>query len=386
MPNCPRCLKYFSSERGVTFHLLQPRCACYNNNYIFSLEVPRLPTNVPVEDLDLAGIASPTRSPSPDPLDFDLPYEPLDAALPNANEANVQIGDAPLFPDARDWVTDYFEGASATYGMGETFLSQFHKDQYSEQQRSNPYYPFASSKDWMEVNFLSKSRLSMALIDEYLSMDMVRGLARELHSRIESLPSGPRWAYRVVSSDHETKDPVHLYYRDALDCVKMLFNHPLFANNMDFSPYWLFTSRERDVRVYTEWMSSDSAWELQENIPISGTLCGVILSSDKTHITNICGGRVAHPLLLSLANIKMHVRNKASVHGFLLLALLPILEFLHESSRIRSVLKARLFHHCLDIILQPLKDAMECGCMMPDPLGNLRYCFTPLISYIADTP
>jgi hypothetical protein len=82
----------------------------------------------------------------------------------------------------------------------------------------------------------------------------------------------------------------------------------------------------------------------------------------------------------------MRVRNKASVHGFLLLALLPIPEFLHESSRICSVLDAHLFHHCLDAILQPLKDTMEHGCTMPDPLGNLRYCFTPLVSYIADTP
>ena len=36
-----------------------------------------------------------------------------------------------------------------------------------------------------------------------------------------------------------------------------------FADNMDFSPYWLFTSGEHDVRVYTEWMSSNGAWELQ---------------------------------------------------------------------------------------------------------------------------
>ena len=67
-----------------------------------------------------------------------------------------------------------------------------------------------------------------------------------------------------------------------------------------------------------------------------------------------------YPLLLSLANIKMHVRNKTSIHGFLLLALLPIPEFLHEckSSRICSVLEAHLFHRCLDIIIQPLKDAV----------------------------
>ena len=152
------------------FHLLQPCCACHDNNHAFNLEVPCLPANVPVEELDLAGIASPTHSLSLDSLDFDLP------ALPEANEADVQIEDTPLFPEAWDWVMEYFEGMSTTYGRGEIFLSQFHKDQHSEQQCSNPYHPFTSSKDWMEVNFHSKTRLSMALIDEYLSMDVVCGL------------------------------------------------------------------------------------------------------------------------------------------------------------------------------------------------------------------
>lgn len=35
---------------------------------------------------------------------------------------------------------------------------------------------------------------------------------------------------------------------------------------MEYAPYKLFTSAERDVRVYTEWMSSDGAWELQVSI------------------------------------------------------------------------------------------------------------------------
>ncbi|KAG6369759.1 hypothetical protein JVT61DRAFT_13633 [Boletus reticuloceps] len=150
---------------------------------------------------------------------------------------------------------------------------------------------------------------------------------------------------------------------------------------MEYVPYKLFTSTERDVRVYSEWMSSDGAWELQlpyTKIPIGATLCGIILSSDKTHITNICGGKVAHPLLISLANIKMHAKNKAAAHGFLLLALLPIPEFIYEPTRMQSVLKARLFHRCLDIALEPLKQAMKKGITMPDPLGKLRYCFTPL--------
>jgi hypothetical protein len=98
------------------------------------------------------------------------------------------------------------------------------------------------------------------------------------------------------------------------------------------------------------------------------------------------GGRVAHPLLISLANIKMGTRNKASSHAFLLTALLPIAEFLHPVKRMHSVLEARLIHQSLDIILEPLKQAARIGRMMSDPVGNLRYCFTPLVSYIVDIP
>ncbi|KAI6018487.1 hypothetical protein PISMIDRAFT_65694, partial [Pisolithus microcarpus 441] len=72
------------------------------------------------------------------------------------------------------------------------------------------------------------------------------------------------------------------------------------------------------------------------------TLCGIILSSDKTHITNMCSGRVAHPLLISLTNIHMDIRNKGSSHAFLLLALMLIPVFTHPATRICSVLEACL--------------------------------------------
>ncbi|KAF8451179.1 hypothetical protein L210DRAFT_3387321 [Boletus edulis BED1] len=211
--------------------------------------------------------------------------------------------------------------------------------------------------------------------------------AKELRSRVELLPSGPRWQFQIVPTTHETKQPVHLYFRDALKCIESLFSHPYFANKMDFSPYRLFGRfTECLVRVYTEYMSSDSAWDNQTKIPAGATLCGAILSSDKTNITNMCGGRVAHPLLISLANIKMSVRNKGSSHAFLLLALMPIAKFIHPNSRMRGVLDARLFHQCLDIILEPLKQAAHIGRMMADPVGNMQYCFTPLVSYIVNTP
>ncbi|KAI6102275.1 hypothetical protein F5141DRAFT_992439, partial [Pisolithus sp. B1] len=270
-----------------------------------------------------------------------------------------------------------------------TFLAQFHLNIYASQCQQNLYYPFASLGDWEIANFLLTSRLSMRAIDKFLSLHLTNSLrlsfstAKELHSCAEMLPSRPHWNARVVTTTHPMKSPVTLYYCDSLDCVESLFNHPLFMQMMDYLPSHLFTTAEHIVRVFMEWMSSDSAWDLQLKFPEGSTLCGVILSSDKTHITNMCSGKVAHPLLISLANIHMDIRNKGSSHAFLLLALMPIPAFTHPATRICSVLEVCLFHHCLDIVLKPLKLATHFGRMMSDPIGNLHYCFTPLVSYIS---
>jgi Plavaka transposase len=98
------------------------------------------------------------------------------------------------------------------------------------------------------------------------------------------------------------------------------------------------------------------------------------------------GGRVAHPLLISLANLFMDFRNKGTNHAFYLLALLPVPKFIHKNRKICGILESRLVHECLDFILKPLKKAAEIGIMMSDPLGSLRYAYTPLAACIVDTP
>jgi len=82
----------------------------------------------------------------------------------------------------------------------------------------------------------------------------------------------------------------------------------------------------------------------------------------------------------------MDFRTKLSNDLFLLLALLPIPRFTHPNRKICGVLESRLFHLCLDIILEPLKKATQFGLMMEDPLGQCRVCFPPLAAYIVDTP
>ena len=94
---------------------------------------------------------------------------------------------------------------------------------------------------------------------------------------------------------------------------------------------------------------------------------------------------MAHPLLLSLANIDADIHSKGLLHAHVLLALLPVVSFIHQKTRVCSLLADRLVHETLDFVLKPLKIAAAIRIMMNDPVGNLHHCFTPLAAYIADT-
>jgi len=218
------------------------------------------------------------------------------------------------------------------------------------------------------------------------------------------LPAGPLWKCKPWAANHPTKSPLQLFYRDPIECIESLLNSPLSADDIEFTPYKLYKTAEKSIRVYSEWLSGDVAWTMQvcvflaeflyvvlikvfqQNIPPKATLLGTILSLDKTRITAMTGDRTAHPLLISLANMKAGYRAKSSHHAFLLLALLPVSKFITHDKPLRGMLENRLIHECLDFILEPLKKAAYCGAMMSDPYGSLQYCFTPLAAYIVDTP
>ena len=115
-------------------------------------------------------------------------------------------------------------------------------------------------------------------------------------------------------------------------------------------------------------------------------LIGTILSLDKTKITTMTGDQTMHPLLISLANMKASYYPKSSHHTFLLFALLSVPKFITCDKPLHNMLENHLIYECLDFILKPLKKAVYSGVMMSNPHGSLRYCFTPLVGYIINTP
>lgn len=178
-----------------------------------------------------------------------------------------------------------FPGAGHIFHSGPGFLEWFHNDEGDGIRSSNPYHPFLSKGEWEIARFLSCSGLSMKLVDEFLSLSLVSfsqifhcivlivlqiarlGLsfhcARTLRGRIELLPSGPAWKSTIVSMPgYESKDPLVFYYRDSMECVEFLLKNPLFSEEIEYQPRQDFdptTGR----RVYSEWITSDGAWDLQ---------------------------------------------------------------------------------------------------------------------------
>ncbi|KAI5986452.1 hypothetical protein EDC04DRAFT_2589715, partial [Pisolithus marmoratus] len=102
-----------------------------------------------------------------------------------------------------------------------------------------------------------------------------------------------------------------------------LLSDPALVGHIEFCPCKIFNSAEKIHWVYHDWLTGDHAWELQSLLPPGAMLLGVILSSDKMHMTTF-GNHQAHPLLISLANISRNARNKVLNHAYLLLALMQL--------------------------------------------------------------
>jgi hypothetical protein len=81
---------------------------------------------------------------------------------------------------------------------------------------------------------------------------------------MELLPKVPDWKVKKVGiTGYATREPTFLFYRDSLDCIEYLLGNPMFADSMDFCPVRLYQDAEQTIRVYTEWLTGNAAWDMQ---------------------------------------------------------------------------------------------------------------------------
>ena len=91
--------------------------------------------------------------------------------------------------------------------------------------------------------------------------------SREMRARAALLPATVPWKQvEVKVRGAVTKEPLTLYYREAIECVKFLWKNPIFSGHMDFIPRREYSSEEKTERLYNEMMTGDRAWSLQANL------------------------------------------------------------------------------------------------------------------------
>ncbi|KAJ7041489.1 hypothetical protein C8F04DRAFT_1208338 [Mycena alexandri] len=374
--HCPICTKQFTNSKQCRQHMNQPHGRCHAALH---------PAVLNAAEHYASWKAAQDYGDDPNPGLTDEFHDVFDSGVDYAPDSNAPKAGDPRLPSAgmegtpepptEGVMPEYFRGASRTFGRGRTFMDSFREDKYAKERQSNVFYPFASSEEWEFASFISRSNMSNKTIDELLKLRLMHlsfRTAKDLRSRIEILPKGPEWKAVPWRTEYPTKSPLSVYYRDPLECIQYLLSNPLIQDHINFTPFRLWDSADKLMRVYTEWLSGDVAWKMQEQLPPGATLLGTVLSSDKTQLTAMTGNRSAYPVLISLADIDMDFRSKATHHAFLLLILLPIAKFLEKNPEIRGVLASRLFHAILDFVLVPLKETARIGHMMTDPLGWQR--------------
>ncbi|KAG1853181.1 hypothetical protein DFJ58DRAFT_716523 [Suillus subalutaceus] len=128
-------------------------------------------------------------------------------------------------------------------------------------------------------------------------------------------------------------------------------------------------------REYGEFFTANMAFDIQNDLPEGATMVPIILASDKTPCNQDVGGLEMHPVFLTIANIQSEVRMNATAHAWRCVAFIPIPKF-DVHADFQTLLHARLFHKCMDMIFAKCKDSM----------GYIQHCFTPLVAYTADLP
>ncbi|KAI6137502.1 hypothetical protein EDD17DRAFT_1782925 [Pisolithus thermaeus] len=178
------------------------------------------------------------------------------------------------------------------------------------------------------------------------------------------------------------KEPIYLYWHDALEVAWDIFGNPTFAEHMVYDPYHVYEGAECE---YSKWMLGDEAHQIQNELPEGATIVPVILASDKAPVTRMSGDCEMHLLFLTITNINSEVHMKATAHAWACVAYTLIPEFLAHPN-FHSILKARMWHRCMDIMCANLKVSSHRGIFMADPHNNTHYCFTPLAAYTTDLP
>lgn len=104
------------------------------------------------------------------------------------------------------------------------------------------------------------------------SLTLMNPTLDKIYSGFLILNKGSAGYRKKINPERPTKNNVILYYRDPILCLQHLMLSPLVQDHISFSPFKLYENATKIMRIYTEWLSGERAWDIQVIFPFSLSL------------------------------------------------------------------------------------------------------------------